>query len=119
MNIEEYREYCISKPGVTEGFPFDNNTLVFKVMGKMFALTGVNEFNSINLKCDPDYAIELRENYEGIHAGYHMSKKHWNTCNNESDIPDKAMKQLIDDSYNLVASKLTKKLKEELKNISQ
>ena len=119
MNIEEYREYCISKPGVTEGFPFDNNTLVFKVMGKMFALTGVNEFNSINLKCDPDYAIELRENYEGIHAGYHMSKKHWNTYNNESDIPDKAMKQLIDDSYNLVASKLTKKLKEELKNISQ
>jgi predicted DNA-binding protein (MmcQ/YjbR family) len=104
MNIEEYREYCISKPGVTEGFPFDNNTLVFKVMGKMFALTGVNE---------------LRENYEGIHAGYHMSKKHWNTCNNESDIPDKVMKQLIDDSYNLVASKLTKKLKEELKNISQ
>ena len=119
MNIEEYREYCISKPGVTEGFPFDNNTLVFKVMGKMFALTGVNEFNSINLKCDPDYAIELRENYEGIHAGYHMSKKHWNTCNNESDIPDKVMKQLIDDSYNLVTSKLTKKLKEELKNISQ
>ena len=80
MNIEEYREYCIGKPGVTEGFPFDLNTLVFKVMGKMFALTNVDLFVSINLKCDPDYAIELREQYEGIKPGYHMSKKHWNTC---------------------------------------
>lgn len=118
MNIEEYREYCISKPGVTEGFPFDDKVLVFKVMNKMFALTDVDEFKSINLKCDPDYAIELREKYEGIHAGYHMSKKHWNTCMNESDVSDKVMKQLIDDSYSLVVSKLTKKIKEELKNIS-
>lgn len=117
MNIEEYREYCIGKPGVTEGFPFDLNTLVFKVMGKMFALTNVELFKSINLKCDPDYAIELREQYEGISAGYHMSKKHWNTCDTSNDIPDEILKKLIDDSYNLVASKLTKSLKEELKNL--
>lgn len=119
MNIEEYRGYCISKPGVTEGFPFDDKILVFKVMGKMFALTDVDEFVSINLKCDPDYAIELREEYEGVIEGYHMSKKHWNTCKNESDIPDTTMKKLIDDSYNLVVSSLTKKLKEELNNIKK
>jgi len=119
MNIEEYREYCISKSGVTESFPFDDKILVFKVMNKMFALTDVDEFISINLKCDPDYAIELREQYEGIHAGYHMSKKHWNTCTNSSDVSDELMKQLIDDSYELVVSKLTKKLKEELANLTQ
>ena len=118
MNIEEYREYCISKPGVSEGFPFDQNTLVFKVMGKMFALTNVEQFRSINLKCDPDYAIELREQYEGIKAGYHMSKKHWNTCDTQNDIPDEVLKKMIDDSYELVASKLTKAAKEELKNLS-
>ncbi len=118
MNIEEYRDYCISKPGATEGFPFDDKVLVFKVMGKIFALTDVDEFKSINLKCEPEYAIELREQYEGIYGGYHMSKKHWNTCENESDIPDSVMKKLIDDSYELVASKLTKKLKEELKQLA-
>lgn len=118
MNIEEYRDYCINKPGVTEGFPFDESTLVFKVMNKMFALTDVDQFSSINLKCDPDYAVELREEYEGINGGYHMSKKHWNTCDNESDVSDELMKKLIDDSYNLVVSKLTKKLKEELAKLS-
>lgn len=118
MNIEEYRNYCISKPGVTESFPFDDKVLVFKVMNKMFALTNVDEFVSINLKCAPEHAIELREKYEGITAGYHMSKKHWNTCENESDIPDEVMKELINDSYNLVVSKLTKKLKEELKKLA-
>ena len=117
MNIEEYREYCIAKPGVTEGFPFDDKVLVFKVMGKMFALTDVDEFQSINLKCNPEYAIELRERYEGITGGYHMSKKHWNTCKNDSDISDDFMKELINNSYDLVVSKLTKKLKEELKQL--
>lgn len=117
MNIEEYRKYCITKPGVTEGFPFDEQTLVFKVMGKMFALTHVDVFKSINLKCDPEIAIELREQYEGITAGYHMSKKHWNTCETNNDIPDSVLKNLIDDSYNLVAKKLTKALKEELKSL--
>lgn len=117
MNIEEYREYCISKPGVTESFPFDQNTLVFKVMNKMFALTNVEGFASINLKCDPDYAIELREQYEGIKPGYHMSKKHWNTCMTDNDVPDDLLLKLIDDSYNLIVSKLTKALKQELEDL--
>ncbi|MEN8928226.1 MAG: MmcQ/YjbR family DNA-binding protein [Flavobacteriales bacterium] len=118
MNIEEFREYCISKPGVTESFPFDDNTLVFKVMEKMFALCGVQNYSYINLKCDPEKAIELREQYEGITDGFHMSKKHWNSCATESDISDLLMQELIDDSYNLVASKLTKAKKLELKNLS-
>ena len=117
MNIEEYREYCISKPGVTESFPFDQNTLVFKVMNKMFALTNVEGFASINLKCDPDYAIELREQYEGIKPGYHMSKKHWNTCMTDFDVPDDLLRKLIDDSYDLIVSKLTKALKQELDDL--
>lgn len=117
MNIEEYREYCISKPGVTESFPFDQNTLVFKVMNKMFALTNVEGFASINLKCDPDYAIELREQHEGIKPGYHMSKKHWNTCMTDKDVPDDLLRKLIDDSYNLIVSKLTKALKQELEDL--
>ena len=117
MNIEEYREYCISKPGVTESFPFNQNTLVFKVMNKMFALTNVEGFASINLKCDPDYAIELREQHEGIKPGYHMSKKHWNTCMTDNDVPDDLLLKLIDDSYNLIVSKLTKALKQELEDL--
>lgn len=116
MNIEEYREFCLSKPGVSEGFPFDNKTLVFKVMGKIFALTDVDEFVGINLKCDPEYAFELREKYEGVIAGYHMSKKHWNTVSTSSDVSDKTLRHFINHSYELVVSKLTKKQKEELKN---
>lgn len=117
MNIELFRTYCIEKPGVTEGFPFDESTLVFKVMGKMFALTSLNkEWFSVNLKCDPEKALELRENYESITAGYHMSKKHWNTVSFEfSEISNKMLFELIDHSYDLVVSKLTKKLKEELR----
>ena len=114
MNIEEYRDYCIIKSGVTEGFPFNKSTLVFKVMGKMFALTDVDVFESINLKCNPERAIELREQYEGINPGYHMNKKHWNTVNVKSDVPTDLLLSLIDDSYKLVINSLTKKLKEEL-----
>lgn len=117
MNIEEYRDYCIAKPRVTEGFPFNETTLVFKVMDKMFALTDIELFESINLKCNPEKAIELREHYEGILPGYHMSKKHWNTVVIESDVPTTLLISLIDDSYNLVVESLTKKLKEELKNL--
>ena len=83
MNIEQLYEYCLSKKAVTEHFPFDDNVLVFKVLGKMFLLTGLDSWekgeSAINLKCDPDYALELRETYESIEPGYHMSKKHWNT----------------------------------------
>ena len=116
MNIEEYREYCLSKPGVSEGFPFDNKTLVFKVMGKMFALTDIDEFEGINLKCDTVYAIELREKYAGIIDGYLMSKNVWYKIKTLSEVPDKTLYHIINHSYELVVSKLTKKQKEELKN---
>lgn len=117
MNIEEFRDYCISKKGVTEEFPFDKNTLVFKVMGKMFALTDVESFEFINLKSDPEVAVELREKYEGVKPGYHMSKSHWNSVYTNSDVSDKMMKQFIDVSYGLIVNSLTKKMKEELKNV--
>ena len=92
---------------------------VQNLLGKMFALTDVDNFESINLKCSPEYAVELREKYEGVFPGYHMSKTHWNSCKNESDIPDSVMKHLINHSYELVVSKLTKKLKDELKLLSK
>lgn len=114
MNIEDYRIHCISKKGVTEGFPFDQKTLVFKVAGKMFALTDVDNFTSINLKCDPELALELREQFEGIKPGYHMNKKHWNSVFVNQDVPDSKIYDLIDLSYSLVVKTLTKKQKEEL-----
>ncbi len=114
MNIEELRDYCIQKKGVTESFPFDDKVLVFKVMNKMFALVNVEISDSVNLKCDPERAIELREEYVGILEGYHMSKKHWNTVLLESDVNRLLLQELIDDSYNLIVSKLTKKEKEAL-----
>jgi predicted DNA-binding protein (MmcQ/YjbR family) len=115
MNIEDYRNYCLQKPGVTEGFPFGEQTIVFKVMNKMFSLTGVENFVSINLKCNPELAIELREEFHSIKPGFHMNKKHWNTVENEGDVTDKKIFELTDLSYNLVVKGLTKKLKEELK----
>ncbi len=114
MDIEHYRNYCITKAGVTESFPFDSNTLVFKVMGKMFALCDVNNFESINLKCDPELAVELREQYEGVLPGYHMSKVHWNTVLMDGSIDDRLICEWIDNSYNLVVASLTKKLQAEL-----
>ncbi len=117
MNIEEYREYCLSKKGVTEDFPFDSETLVFKVMGKMFALTDVDFFKSINLKCDPERAIELRDSHPAIKAGFHMNKKHWNTITMNDSLSDTLIKELIDHSYNLVVEKLPKFLKDQLNEI--
>lgn len=114
MNIEEFRDYCIAKPGVTEEFPFDEQTLVFKVMGKMFALTDVESFESVNLKCDPEKAMELREKYSGVRPGYHMNKKHWNTVETASDVNQKEFYQLIDHSYQLVVASLPQKLRKEL-----
>ena len=117
MHIDEFREYCLSKAGTEESFPFDEKTLVFKVMGKMFALTSVDADDfRINLKCNPDKAIELRESFEDIIEGYHMSKKHWNTLILEdSMLEEDLIISLIDHSYDLVVKGLTKKLKEELK----
>ncbi|HET6245633.1 MAG: MmcQ/YjbR family DNA-binding protein [Bacteroidetes bacterium] len=117
MNIEVFREYCLSKKGVTEDFPFDSVTLVFKVMGKIFALTDVNNFESINLKCDPEKAIELREQYPGVRPGYHMNKKHWNTINNEPPIAHNILFSWIDHSYELVSSGLTKAQKQVLQTL--
>jgi len=115
MNIEEFREYCMDKSGVTEEFPFDETTLVFKVMGKMFALTNLDGDWSLALKCDPDRAIELRELYPAIRPGYHMSKVHWNTILMDGSLSSKLILELVDHSYQLVVNKLPLKLKEELK----
>lgn len=117
MNVEEFRNHCLSKKGVTEEFPFDNQTLVFKVMGKMFALCNIDNFKTFNLKCDPEKSIELRELYSGIIPGWHMNKKHWNTVDPESDVPDNLQFELMDHSHELVVTGLTKKLKEELKQL--
>lgn len=119
MNIEAFRGYCLAKKGTEECFPFDEVTLVFKVMGKMFAITGLDDEEfKVNLKCDPERAIALREQYpEDVLAGWHMSKKHWNTVLFESDLDDSFLKELIDHSYDLVVSKLTKKLKAELEQL--
>ena len=114
MNIETFREFCLKLPAVTESFPFDNKTLVFKVAGKMFALCDVDSFEGVNLKCDPDMALELRETYSAVRPGYHMSKKHWNTVYADRGLDDDFIKELIDHSYDLVVSKLTKKLQAEL-----
>ncbi|MBL4592848.1 MAG: MmcQ/YjbR family DNA-binding protein [Flavobacteriales bacterium] len=117
MNVEQYRDYCIAKKGVTESFPFDQTTLVFKVMNKMFSLSGIQEFTFINLKCDPEIAIELRERYEGVTPGYHMNKTLWNSVYTNKDVSDKLIYQWIDDSYDLIVSSLTKKLQQELESL--
>lgn len=118
MNIEYIREYCLSKPGTSEGFPFDETTLVFRVMDKMFVLTGLDRIPvQINLKCDPVYALELRDQYNDITGGYHMSKKHWNTVVVEGDLENQLILSMIDHSYDLVVSSFTKKKKLELENL--
>lgn len=117
MNIEEFRDFCLSLKGVTEGTPFGENVLVFKVIEKMFALTDIDLFESINLKCNPELAIELREKYQAVQPGYHMNKKHWNTITVNSDMPDNLLKHWTRHSYDLVVSGLPKKDRESLKNL--
>jgi predicted DNA-binding protein (MmcQ/YjbR family) len=102
VDIVTLREYCISKTDATESFPFGEDTLVFKVNGKIFALVNLDGDLSINLKCDPVFAIELRERYSSVTSGYHMNKKHWNTINLDETAPDKEVFSWIDHSYNLV-----------------
>lgn len=115
MNIEEFREYCLSKKGTTESFPFDVITLVFKVGGKMFAICSIDEFDFINLKCEPDKALELRAEYTAIKPGWHMSKKHWNSVYINRDVNDELVKNLIDHSYELIVDSLSQKTREALK----
>lgn len=118
MNIEELSEYCLSKKGTTEDFPFDEETLVFKVMGKMFALVPLERIPlQINLKCDPEYAIELREHYDAVQPGYHMNKNHWNTILIDGTIQRKLFLDLIDHSYELVVKGLKKSDKEKLQKM--
>jgi predicted DNA-binding protein (MmcQ/YjbR family) len=114
MNLEQFREYCIQKPHVTEHFPFDNETLVFKVSGKIFALVNINSFQFVNLKCDPERSIELREQYVAIRPAFHMNKKHWNSVSVYSDLENKLLLELVDHSYNLVFQSLPKKRRDEL-----
>tara|TARA_R110002072_G_scaffold226960_1_gene383830 strand:+ start:11896 stop:12240 length:345 start_codon:yes stop_codon:yes gene_type:complete len=114
MNIEEIREYCLSKKGAEESLPFSPSVLVFKVGNKMFALTDLANFEFVNLKCEPERAIDLRETFEGIKPAYHMSKKHWNSVYAYADISDELFMELIDHSYNLVVKSLTKKIRESL-----
>lgn len=118
MNIEQFYEFCLSKKGVTEHFPFDENTLVFKVGAKVFALSSLKQWEngnpSVNLKCDPERALELRAEYEAVEPGYHMSKVHWNTVSINGDVSDKMICELITDSYNLILKSLTKKIQLEI-----
>ena len=107
MNIEEIREYCISKPTVTEGFPFNDTALVFKVAGKMFALLDISEESrGISLKCDPELAIELREQHPEVTPAYHFNKQHWNGVNLKGSISDAQLKEWIDHSYAIVVESL-------------
>ena len=121
MNLENFYEYCLSKKGVTEHFPFDKDTLVFKVGGKMFALSSLEHWEkgeaSVNLKCDPDRAAELRAEYDDIRPGFHMSKVHWNTVSINRVVSDALVKELIDHSYDLVFKSLTKKLQNEIQEL--
>ena len=121
MDIQQFYEFCLSKKGVTEHFPFDEETLVFKVGGKMFCLTSLNQWEkgtpSLNLKCNPERAEELRAEYEAIIPGWHMSKIHWNTVAFNSDVSDKMMRELINHSYELVFNSLTKKIQAEINEL--
>jgi predicted DNA-binding protein (MmcQ/YjbR family) len=118
MNLESYYEYCLAKKGVTEHFPFDEDTLVFKVGGKLFALTSLSQWEkgepSFNLKCDPERAQELRAEYDSIQPGFHANKTHWNTIAINKSVSDALVKELINHSYDLVFKSLTKKLQNEI-----
>ncbi len=117
MNIEQIREYCLSLNGVTEDMPFGDDTLVFRVMNKIFALVNLSGETTINLKCDPARAIELREEHHAIIPGYHMNKQHWNTIIMDGSLKKELVTSLIDHSYDLIVASLPKVKKEELKRI--
>lgn len=113
MHIEDFRNYCLSKPGVEEGFPFGEDTLVFKVGGKIFAITGLEAADfRVNLKCDPQYSIELREQHPQIIPGWHMNKQHWNTVYFEDGLSEDLLRSLIDHSYDLIYASLPKKVRD-------
>lgn len=119
MNIESLRDHCLTLPGTSESFPFDESTLVFKVMNKIYALVNLDGDLSINLKCDPEKAVDLRELHAFIVPGYHMNKKHWNTVNIDEAVPDVLIRELISHSYDLVVKGLSRKDKEKLQEIAK
>ncbi len=114
MDIEAYRDFCLSLKGAEEGMPFDKKTLVFTIKGKMFGSTNIETFELINVKCEPEKAIILREQYDAVIPGYYMNKKHWNSIKMDESIPDKQIKEWIEKSYSLVVSTLPKKIQKEL-----
>ena len=114
MTLDHFREHCLSLKGITEQLPFDENTLVFKIMGKMFALCNMMTFEFTNLKCDPEKAIVLREEHSEVNPAWHMNKKHWNSVSFIGDLSDKQIEQWVKDSYNLVVKNMPKKLREQL-----
>ena len=117
MDLAQFREYCLSKPRAIEDTPFGPDVLVFKVRGKMFALAALEEVpTTVNLKCEPDLALELRDRYEQVRPGYHMNKKHWNTVEIDSGIPDVELRKMIDHSYELVTKSLPKAERKKLEN---
>ncbi len=115
MDLEQFREYCLSKVAATESMPFGEDVLVFKVAGKIFALAALNEIPAtVNLKCDPDLALELRDRYEQVQPGYHMNKKHWNTVEIGSGVPEAELRKMIEHSYDLVVRSLPKAQRDQL-----
>lgn len=114
MHIEILTNHCLTKKSVEQTFPFDEDTLVFKVAGKMFALISLSDPHSVNLKCDPSISVELRQEYEAVQPGFHMDKNHWNTVHFNQDLSDKEILKLVDHSYECVVKKLPKKLRETL-----
>lgn len=112
MNVEQFREYCIAKPYVSESFPFNETVLVFKVCDKMFALADIEDFDNINLKCDPEVAIELRSKHSEVVGAFHMNKTHWNSVSTKGNLSEKLIKTMIDDSYALVYNKLPKRIRD-------
>ena len=115
MNLEELREYCLQKPGATEGLPFGEDTLVFKVGEKLFLLTSISSGSQFNVKCDPELAIELRERHTEVQPGYHMNKKLWNTVYMDGALTKKQLLEMIDHSYDQVFKGLPKKVQEEIR----
>jgi predicted DNA-binding protein (MmcQ/YjbR family) len=112
MNIQDLRAYCLSLPHTTEDTPFDADTLAFRVHNKIFALSSISGNNAVNLKCNPERAVELRERYEAVQPGYHMNKTHWNTVHFNQDLNNKELLELVKHSYDLIWGSLPKKLRE-------
>ncbi|MGB3076130.1 MAG: MmcQ/YjbR family DNA-binding protein [Chitinophagales bacterium] len=118
MTHEFIRDFCLNKKGVTEEFPFDKDTLVFKVMNKMFLLTSLEYLPvRINVKCDPELAIELREKFDTVYPAFHMNKKHWNSVEDDGSIPQNEIAKMINHSYELVVASLPQKIRTELENL--